>query len=293
MKKALALLMTVALVALMGACAAEPTATPVPPTPVPPTATSEAMMMMMMEAADVLLIALNEQSSSGQMGWAMLTAKGAQTEVTLSLSAGAMESELVHIHTGPCGPTLGAVTHDLTSFAGGTSTTTVNASLASLLTGGFAINAHQKGNAGAYTACGNLPAKAGTLTIALDEQSKSGQHGFATLTARGTKTEVVLSLSPGAMESELVHIHTGPCGPTLGRVDYDLTTITGGASSTTVAATLASLRTGGFAINAHQKGNAGVYTACGVIPAAPAASQAPAAPQANVSSTPVADTSGY
>ncbi|MSQ40355.1 MAG: hypothetical protein EXR55_01560 [Dehalococcoidia bacterium] len=160
MKRVLALLMMVVLVALMGACAAEPTATPVPPTPVPPTATAEAMMRT--AAEDVLLIVLNSQNSSGQNGWAMLTAKGAQTEVVLSLSAGTMESELVHIHTGPCGPTLGRVEYDLTNIAGGTSSTTVNVALAALRTGTFAINAHQKGNAGVYMACGAIPAALAT-----------------------------------------------------------------------------------------------------------------------------------
>ncbi len=157
MNRVLAVLMALGLVALLAACATEPTATSVPPTRVPPTATPEAMMMEAPE--DVLLIALNALNSSGQNGWAMLTAKGAQTEVVLSLSAGAMESDLVHIHTGPCGPTLGRVDYDLTSFAAdGASSTTVAATLASLRTGGFAINAHQKGNAGVYTACGVIPA---------------------------------------------------------------------------------------------------------------------------------------
>ena len=108
-----------------------------------------------------LVIDLVEQNASGQSGWAALTAKGAQTEVVLNLSAGTLESEMVHIHSGSCGTaTLGGVVHVLTSFVGGAggSVTLVDASLSSLQTGGFAINSHQKGNPGTYTSCGSIPA---------------------------------------------------------------------------------------------------------------------------------------
>ena len=153
------------------------------------------------EANDVLLIALNEQGDSGQSGWAMLTAMGSQTSVVLSLSEGATQTELVHIHTGTCGDALGGVAHALTSFVGGAggSTTMVDASLASLRNGEMAINAHQAGSPGNYTACGNIPTEAQALTIALGEMNDSGQSGFATLTARGDMTEVVLNISAGAM----------------------------------------------------------------------------------------------
>ena len=55
--------------------------------------------------------------------------------------------------------TLGGVAHALTNFAdgSGSSVTLVDASLTSLLTGGFAVNAHNTGDPGVYTACGNIP----------------------------------------------------------------------------------------------------------------------------------------
>ena len=167
------------------------------------------------DAEDVVSILLNEDNASGQNGWAALRAKGDQTEVVLSLPSGNLETELVHIHAGSCGvDTLGGVEHGLTRFVDGSgfSVTTVDAPLSSLRTGNFAVNSHKKGEPGVYTSCGNIPSEAEALTIALDEDNGSGQSGWATLTARGDKTEVVLYITPGSLETELVHIHSGRCG---------------------------------------------------------------------------------
>ena len=233
-----------------------------------------AAMMDEKAAMPALAIALGELNESGQNGWALLTAKGGQTEVVLALNPGTVETELVHIHEGQCGDTLGGVSQALSSFADGAgpSMTVVDATLDSLLTGAFAINAHMKENAGVYNACGNIPAKGSGVTFSLGELNDSGQTGWASLTARGDQTEVILSLSPGSSESELVHIHTGQCD-TLGGVAHGLSSFTGGAgvSVTTVDASLDSVRTGGVAVNAHTKGEPGVYTACGNIPAGPSA----------------------
>ena len=217
---------------------------------------------------EVLLVALGEQNGSGQTGWASLTANGERTEVVVSIGRGDVESELVHIHSGSCGgDTLGGVAHGLTRLVGGASVTTVGASLASLRTGDFAINSHKSGEPAVYTTCGNIPTKADSISIRLEEQNDSGQGGRATLTARGAKTEVVLSVSPGRLSSRLVHIHTGSCGAdTLGGVAHGLANIAGGASVTTVDTSLASLRTGDFAINSHKKGEPAVYTTCGNVP---------------------------
>ena len=251
-----------------------PTATPVPPaptpTPAPPAPTATPVVSEGDVAPDAdLLIMLGEQNSSGQTGWAALTARGSQTEVVLNVAPGALESELVHIHSGACGnDTLGGVVHGLSKIAGGASATTVAATLASLRTGDFAINSHKNGEPGVYTTCGNIPAgQPEVLSIMLGEQNSSGQTGWATLTAKDDQIVVVLTLLPGTFESELVHIHSGACGnDTLGGVVHGLTKIAGGASVTTVGATLASVRTGDFAINSHQLGNPGVYTTCGNIP---------------------------
>jgi hypothetical protein len=140
-----------ALLVLGVACAGQPPATSAPP------ATA-------MPAATTVTLNLAAQNSSGQAGTATLTAKGAQTEVVLALSlgpAGAAVEQPVHIHSGSCA-TLGGVVYPLANLVAGKSTTTVNATLDSLRTGNFAINAHKSGQeVSVYTSCGAIPAKAG------------------------------------------------------------------------------------------------------------------------------------
>ncbi len=100
------------------------------------------------------------------------------------------------------------------------------------------------------------------------ELNDSGQSGWATLTAAGEQTEVVLNISSSTLETELVHIHSGRCGDPLGGVVHPLTSFSDGAgvSVTTVDATLNSLRNGDFAINFHKKGEPAVHATCGNIP---------------------------
>ena len=104
-------------------------------------------------------ISLDELNGSGQSGTATLTSSGGAIKVVLSIGEGTLKSEKVHIHNGQCGPDLGGVVHGLTDFTDGNSVSTVEGvSLESLMTGGFAVNAHQAGNPKVYTACGNIPA---------------------------------------------------------------------------------------------------------------------------------------
>ena len=240
----------------------------VTPTPTP---TATATVEPIPASGESVTISLDELNDSGQSGTASLTAVGESTIVDLTLSTGTLQTELVHIHAGQCGDSLGGVAHGLTNFVDGSgeSVTSVDITIDSLLTGGFAVNAHQSGNPGTYTACGNIPAKGQAVSIALDELNASGQSGTVTLTAIGDTTVVELTLSTGSMETELVHIHAGQCGDTLGGVAYALTSFAGGsgASVTTVDSTLDNLLTGGFAVNAHESANPGTYTACGDIPA--------------------------
>ncbi len=137
--------------------APEAAATTAAPEPAPPATPVEGMTPP--DPEDVLTIALNELNGSGQSGVATLTGKGEQTEVVLNISAGTLETELVHIHSGQCGDNLGGVVHPLTSFAdgAGVSVTTVDATLNSLRNGDFAVNSHKKGEPPVYTTCGNIP----------------------------------------------------------------------------------------------------------------------------------------
>ena len=106
-----------------------------------------------------LTLALEEQNDSGQSGAATLTSVVNRTLVQLDLLPGPTESELVHIHSGSCGADLGGVIHDLTNFVDGSgaSTTVVEATLAALREGTFAINSHKMDEASVYTTCGNIP----------------------------------------------------------------------------------------------------------------------------------------
>ncbi len=208
-----------------------------------------------------LSVALKEQNFSTQSGIATLTARGSQTEVVLKATTGISKAN--HIHSGSCAQ-LGGVVRPLTDMANGASTTMVNASLNSLLTGGFAINLHNTNNASVYTACADLPAQSELLVIALREQNSSGQSGQATLIARGATTDVVLMATAGTSRAN--HIHSGTCA-ILGGVVYPLANMAAdGSSVSTVNATLDSLRTGSFAINLHNTATASIYTSCGDIP---------------------------
>jgi plastocyanin len=107
--------------------------------------------------SDYVTIALGEMNGSGQSGWATLTRRGDDTEAVLFLSQGTMTSNLVHIHSGQC-DSLGSITNPLTSFADGVSVTLLEGvALDSLLTGGFAVNAHSADDPSVFTACGNIP----------------------------------------------------------------------------------------------------------------------------------------
>ena len=270
------------LVLVLTACSgSDPTATPEPTATEVPTATPEPSGDAMMDDSDSLVIDLGVLNDSGQSGTATLTAKGEQTEVVVSVSAGAAGiAQPIHIHAGTCS-TLGGVVHALTNVEGGNSTTTVDVSLASLKSGDFAINLHKSADEIAvYTACGNITAgdgammdDGGSLVIDLGVLNDSGQSGTATLTAKGEQTEVVVSVSPGAAGiAQPIHIHAGTCS-TLGGVVHALTNVDGGASTTTVDASLESLKSGDFAITAgdlHKSADEiAVYTASGTSGTAP------------------------
>jgi LPXTG-motif cell wall-anchored protein len=118
-------------------------------------------------ADNSLTINLDQINGSGVSGTAVLTPQGGQTQIVVTINGEpAGGSEPMHVHTGQCGPTLGGVKYPLKNVEGGTSTTVINTSLASIQTGGFAINVHQSAaNIGTYVACGNIPALAATTAL--------------------------------------------------------------------------------------------------------------------------------
>lgn len=93
-------------------------------------------------------------------GTAVLLAQGSKTEVNLFLTPNIGFVQPVHIHEGAC-PGVGAVKFPLTNIEDGHSKTVVDASLADLNKGGYAINSHlSTADAGKYVACGSIKAAA-------------------------------------------------------------------------------------------------------------------------------------
>lgn len=111
-----------------------------------------------------------------------------------------------------------------------------------------------------------------SITVNLGPGRDASQPGTAVLTAQGNQTLVVINIQPGeAGVGQPAHIHLGSC-PEVGSVAFPLTNVVDGTSTTTVNATLASLRDGNHSINIHKsEAEAGVYVACGNIAALPAA----------------------
>lgn len=222
-------------------------------------------------AKNVLVVPLNELAS-GQSGVALLTAKGKKTDVVISVNSVIGAPQPVHIHTGTC-DSLGGVAHVLNSVANGWSKTTVDATLASLQSGGFAINLHKSAlEVGVYMACGDIPMASNATTISMSPSGKWGQKGFASLIAAGDSTWVAVWVSAGASGVEQpIHIHSGACNK-LGDIANSLNNLVDGRSVTNLSGvTLASLRTGKFSVNLHKSAaEIAEYTSCGLIATAPA-----------------------
>ena len=210
-----------------------------------------------------ITINLGAGRDGDQSGTARLRARGDKTEVALTIKPGAAGVEQpAHIHEGAC-PGVGAVKFPLNNLVDGKSTTTVDASLVSLLTGGFSINVHKSASdMGTYVACGSIPQ--GVL-LKLGPGRDADQAGSAVLLAQGNKTEVDVFIKPVPPLLQPAHIHEGPC-PGVGAVKYPLTNIEFGSSKTVVDAPLADLLKGGYSINAHKSANdMNVYVACGAL----------------------------
>ena len=149
----------------------------------------------------------------------------------------------------------------ITACGGSTTTTTTGAGAASA-TAGAAMPGKAMMKKGA--------AKGGTtLTIKMTAQNGSKQNGTATLSdKKGGGVVVVVSLTnepKGA--SEPAHIHVGPCAKLNPNPWKFLTNVVGGNSTTTVSGvTVAMLKKGTYAINAHKSASQlKVYVSCGDI----------------------------
>lgn len=247
-----------------------PTATtaPVPtattaPAPVETPNTDADLVMAQAEAS--IIVPLGALNDSGQTGVAILIDKGDTTEVVVDLGSGAADvPQPIHIHSGTC-DTLGGVVHALGNVVNGRSVTNIDASLAEITTGDFAINGHKSGEeVSVYIACGNVPRADKTSTFSLASIGGSAQDGSVSFIDLGGQTSVVISVgSSDAGLAQPVHIHAGSCA-TLGSVVFPLSNVVDGRSVTVIDESISNVLKSGFAVNLHKSADeVSVYTACG------------------------------
>ncbi|KKU42349.1 MAG: hypothetical protein UY31_C0068G0003 [Candidatus Wolfebacteria bacterium GW2011_GWE1_48_7] len=108
--------------------------------------------------AQAMVVVLDSQNGSGQMGTATLTATNGKTQVVLKLTGGPEGVvQPAHIHTGTCA-SIGQVVYPLTFPVDGESTTILDVPMTKLLGGlPLAINVHKSPQeAGIYYACGDI-----------------------------------------------------------------------------------------------------------------------------------------
>jgi hypothetical protein len=110
---------------------------------------------------DDVTVSFSEQNDSGLSGTATLTAEGDKTSVVIDLQnrkrTGASVPQPAHIHKGSCENLDPAPAYGLTDLRDGKSTTTVDAKLADLRAGQFAINVHKSAEEiDDYVSCGSF-----------------------------------------------------------------------------------------------------------------------------------------
>jgi len=108
------------------------------------------------------------------------------------------------------------------------------------------------------------------VSFKLAAQNGSGETGTATLTQDGANVIVVVKTTGFPADPQPIHIHDGTCAKLDPKPTYPLTTMVAGSSMTTLKdMKLATLTTGGFAINIHHStSDIPTYYACGDIPKA-------------------------
>jgi Cu/Zn superoxide dismutase len=105
--------------------------------------------------------ALNAQNGSGEVGTVTLTAVGDKTRVDVALANAPNDvAQPAHIHEGTCAKLNPKPKYPLANVVDGTSTYMVDAPMAQLVAGGFAVNVHKSTtDIPTYVACGDLGAK--------------------------------------------------------------------------------------------------------------------------------------
>lgn len=242
-----------------------------------------------------LMLVLGEQNSSGVSGDALLIEEGSKTRVLLRLDRTTAGKRLpAHVHLGAC-PAPGEVKYSLSDVVDGKSSTVVDASFDSLISGlPLAINVHKSADeTSVYFACGDLKLSAvgsydgddraqlernpevkadaaaiAYTTVELKTLGKLGLSGTADVFEENGKTKVSISLKGKVTGAYPAHIHLGAC-PKPGEVKHSLSDVVGGKSVTTIDASLDKLMaSGALSINVHEsKDKLDSYVACGNLPA--------------------------
>ena len=117
------------------------------------------MWVSPLRAAGPVTVELKSQNSSGESGTATLTEAGAKTKVVLDVKGQpAGTPQPVHVHKGTCDKLDEKPAYGLTTVNNGKSETTIDAPLATLQKGEFAINGHKSAkDVKTYVFCGNIP----------------------------------------------------------------------------------------------------------------------------------------
>lgn len=137
--------------------------------------------------ANSVTVNLGAENNSGQTGTATLTEMGSQTRVVVNISGGSSTAQPAHIHKGQCGPTLDPKpAYPLTSLTNGTSETMVDANMAEIANGTYAVNIHKSAaEAAVYVSCGNISAM------------MTGAGGAGSMPTTGSGDQAVLLLALG------------------------------------------------------------------------------------------------
>lgn len=114
-----------------------------------------------MKPSKPVTLNLNAQNNSGQNGTVTLTPMGESTKVDIRVASGAPDvDQPAHIHGGTCANIDPKPKYPLNNVKNGVSTSTVPASLDSLMATPNALNIHKSTpEIKVYVACGDIPRK--------------------------------------------------------------------------------------------------------------------------------------
>jgi hypothetical protein len=90
------------------------------------------------------------------------------------------------------------------------------------------------------------------VQIKLAAMNGTGETGVATLTPKGDKTEVVVTMTPASKDLQPAHFHDGTCDKYAPKPKYPLASIVDGKSTTVVDAPIDKLTDGTMVINVHK-----------------------------------------